>query len=39
MILELLQSSTDSAMVLPGSTALGRSLINIMKTRGPNKEP
>ena len=33
MILELLESSAYSAMVLPGSTTLGRLLINIMKNR------
>ena len=39
MVLEHLQSSAYSAMVLPGSDTLVRSLINIVKNTGPNKEP
>ena len=35
MILELLQSSAYNAMMF----TLGRSLMNVMKNRSPNKEP
>ena len=38
MILKLLQSSAYSALVEPGITTRGRSLINIMKNRGLDKE-
>ena len=39
MILELLQSSAYRAMVFPGSTASGRSLMNMTKNSGPKREP
>ena len=39
MILVLLQSSAYRAMVFPGSTTSGRSLMNMAKNSGPKREP
>ena len=39
MILELLQSSARRAMVFSGSTASGRSHMNMTKNSGPKREP
>ena len=39
MILELLHSSAYRAMVFPGSTASGRSLMNMTENSGPKREP